>query len=190
MAARQEWLDLSLALSDNLIPAGDTGLVVAIRFLRETRYAVLQVTPFRTVRRISLLEDQSVEFEAEGEKVFLLYEPTDYSNKFDEPYLRNPEELIPLRFAELLAWRLHNGDRIFMNRDAYQSTGAVNLQRPSEGSFAIYVRDEGQLEERARRFLDSLLREDFRVEGEVRSHVVAAFGEHVARIHAADTGTG
>ena len=186
MSANEGWVDLFDALSHEAIPAGDTGFIVSVRFRGETRYAIWEFTPFRTVKNIGRTEGQGVAFSAEGERIHLLYEPADYAHKFEEPSLREPGQSIPLRFNELEIVKLPNNDRILINREPYFSSGSVSLEKPSEGDFALYIFDRGNLEHNAGEFLMHMLRDDFHVPVTPRKEALALFTAHVRRLHAMD----
>ena len=181
------WVDLFDALSREEIPGGDTGFIVTVHFYEETRYAVWEFTPFRTVKNIWRTEDQGVAWSAEGERIYVLYEPATYSNKFEEPSLREGQGRVPLRFSELDIVKLPNNDRILINRDPFFSSGSVSLQKPAAGDFALYIYDRGGLEHNVGEFLMQMLRDDFRVPPGPRDEFLALFDAHVTRIHAMDT---
>ena len=184
----KNWAGLFEVLNEGTIPDGDTGMIATLRFLGETKYAVIEFTPYRTVRNMRPIEEeQGVSFRAEGEKIFVVYEPGDYVRKYDEPYLREPGEDFPLRFSELDVIMLPNNDRLLINRDSYLSSGSVTLQKPDRGDFAMYIFDRGNLVEHAKAFLDRVLHDDFAVPHEPRVQLLKRFQAHVERLHAMDT---
>lgn len=187
----EKWTDLFAALERGAIAPDDTGFIVSARFHGETKYAIFEFTPLRSVKNlVRSADEQGLNYTVEGERIILLYEPADFPEKFMEPYLREPADQIPLRFNEMEIVALPNGDRVLLNREPHFSTGAVLLQKPQDGNFSLYVPDGGRLQERMHEFVDESLREDFRTPARERNRVLERFDRQIARLHATTSGPG
>ncbi len=156
-------IDLFQGLADGQINEAVGGMLVSTRFHRESNYAIFECTALAAVKSIHRTGADSVAFQTDGYKIFLVYEPARYPFRFQEPYLREDDQQIPLRVSELEIFELPNHDRILINRDPYWSRGSITVEAPAEGNFVSFIFDEGDLEASAHEFLSEILHGDFGV---------------------------
>ncbi|MEQ9362612.1 MAG: hypothetical protein RIF32_00130 [Leptospirales bacterium] len=135
---------------------------------------------FRNVKNIYQADD-AVTFQSDGYKIFMVYEPRSYTTKYIEPYLRQDQERIPLRWNELSITDLPNRDRLFISREPYVSHGSFNVEQPNSGSFVYYLYDGPEIDENAHAFLDKILKKDFKLNTKTMEVVREQFQENLKR---------
>ena len=92
-------LDLFQAYGSNQLPK-DGGFIVS-SFLDDTStYSKFEVIAYNAVKSL-YFSDDGLTFQSEGNKLFVLVEPSTYPKKFIEPFRRHKAESIPQRFSEL-----------------------------------------------------------------------------------------
>jgi hypothetical protein len=176
----QRWMDLFQGLQKGQIDFDHGGLIVSARFHNSSDYAIFETVAFDHVKNIIYTGGEAVTFQSDGYRVFLVFEPRSYPRSFQEPYLRDPGEQIPLRWNELEVVELPNRNRILISKEPYISYGSFTIEAPAEGNFAYYIFDnEGQLEKNTEEFINRVLKEDFEVPTKSRAEVMEHFGRNL-----------
>lgn len=176
------WIGLFQGLKRGDIDFGNGGLVVSARFHNQSNYSVFETVAFDNIKNIVYGGGETVTFQSDGYRVFMVYEPRSYPRSFQEPYLRDEGQEIPLRWNELEILELPNRNRIFVSKEPFISYGSFTVTRPTDGDFAFYIFDHGadSLERNTSEFVDRVLKEDFEVPTKTRQAVMALFLENLA----------
>lgn len=174
------WIGLFQGLKRGDVDFGNGGLVISTRFHNESNYAIFETVAFDNVKNIVYGGGDAVTFQSDGYRVFMIYEPRSYPKSFQEPYLRDPGQAIPLRWNELDIIELPNRNRILISKEPYISYGSFTIEAPGEGNFAFYIFDNGALEKNAGEFVDRVLKEDFEVPTKTRTEVMERFASNLA----------
>ena len=118
------WIGLFQGLKRGDIDFGNGGLVVSARFHNQSNYSVFETVAFDNIKNIVYGGGESVTFQSDGYRVFLVYEPRSYPRSFQEPYLRDEGQEIPLRWNELEILELPNRNRISFRKSPTSATAA------------------------------------------------------------------
>ena len=92
------------------------GYIVSAFFDENSTYTKYEVISYSNVKDIYASDEGSV-FQADGQKIFLLVEPVNYSNKHIEPAYRSDFEKIPYRFKEVDVYNTGRRDRIMIGKE-------------------------------------------------------------------------
>ena len=79
-------LDLFQAYAEDKLPR-DGGYIVSSFFDQNSAYSKYEVVAYNGVKNIYLSEE-GLTFQTDGNKLFVLVEPTNYPEKHVEPYVR------------------------------------------------------------------------------------------------------
>ncbi|MCB1327432.1 MAG: hypothetical protein H7A21_08365 [Spirochaetales bacterium] len=165
---RQQWVDLFSGMARGSIPFDGTGMILDAKFDPNSNYAIFEIIWFKNVKNI-IPSDDSVTFQSDGHKIFLMYEPQSFTARYMEPYLREDGRKIPMRFNELAKIELDNRDSVFVSLKPYTSHGSFTVEAPARGNLVYYFFDTGEVAdgEAALRnlhlFLVTVLKDDFRL---------------------------
>lgn len=157
-----QWIELFDGLMKGSIPFGGGGYVCYVHFANQSNYAIIEVIGFRNVKNI-FRSESGVNFQSDGYKIYILYEPLAYSRKHVEPYLREDHERIPLRWNELHIVNLPRRDRVFLSREPYVSHGSFNVEAPEQGSFVYYIFDNDKVHKNLETFVFKVLEDDLKI---------------------------
>jgi hypothetical protein len=176
------WISLFQGLKRGDIDFGNGGLVISARFHNLSNYAIFETVAFDNIKNIAYGGGDDVTFQSDGYRVFMIYEPRSYSKSFQEPYLRDPDQAIPLRWNELDKIELPNRNQVFVSKQPYISYGSFTVEAPADGDFAFYIFDTGgdTMERNATEFVDRVLKEDFEVPTKSRGAIVQLFAANLA----------
>jgi hypothetical protein len=122
-------MDLFEAYSNDNLPK-DQAYIVSSLINGNTGYSVYEVVSYSGVKAI-YLEGGGLTFQSSGRKMHILIEPSSYPNKPTEPYLRQKEDQIPLRFSELNLLTAKNQARIYMAKKPIESLSSFTVARPA-----------------------------------------------------------
>lgn len=79
-------MDLYTAYKENMLPK-DEGYVVSGFFMTDTPYSIIEIISYSEVKNFYSSGD-SITFQSNGKKIYILVEPTTYTQKAQEPYVR------------------------------------------------------------------------------------------------------
>ena len=135
-------MDLFEAYSQNQLPL-DEGYIVSYFFKDDSSYSVYEIVSYSTVKDIYLSQD-SLNFQTNGKKLYLLVEPANYPYKSMEPVFRERDYQVPLRFKEANIITCKNLSRVIFNKEATESLSSFTVIRPTgiNFSFIFYVRPD------------------------------------------------
>lgn len=128
-------LDLFQAYAQEKLPK-DGGYVVSSFFDRHSAYSRYEVVAYSTVKNLFLTED-GLTFQTDGNKLFVLVEPSNYSKKHIEPVNRASNEQIPHRFSELTIYTAKNQSKIMVSREPIVAYSSFTVLKPTGINFAL-----------------------------------------------------
>ena len=133
MAAKA--LDLFQAYAQGKL-AKDGGYIVSSFFDRNSTYSRYEVVAYSTVKNIYLAEN-GLTFQTDGNKLFVLVEPANYSKKYMEPVSRDSNEQIPHRFSELNIYTAKNQSKVMVSREPIVTYSSFTILKPTGVNFAL-----------------------------------------------------
>ena len=119
-------LDLFDAYLGSQLPR-DGGFIITELLNESSRYARYEVISYGNVKDIYQIED-GILFQADGRKLFILFEPLNYSAKHVEPAYRDDAHRIPYRNKELEIFTTKRQEKVMIAKE------------PVETIFLIYHR--------------------------------------------------
>ena len=131
-------IDLFEAYNQNLLPKNQAYIISSF-INTNTGYAIYEVISYSGVKAI-YPDGGGLTFQSSGKKMHILIEPALYSNKHTEPYLRDKEDRIPLRFSELDLLTAKNQAKIYIAKKPLEALSSFTVAKP-EGlnvSFLFY----------------------------------------------------
>jgi hypothetical protein len=158
----KKWIELFEGLMKGEIPFDGTGYILSTHFQQSSPYTVFEIIAFRNIKQF-IQEDQGVTFYSDGYKVYLLYEPVTYRFRFQEPYLREKDDSIPMRWNELETFDLPSKDRVIVSKEPYASMGSFYISQPGKGNYVYYFYELENIQENLDFFLTKLMNEELKV---------------------------
>jgi hypothetical protein len=128
-------MDLFEAYMQGKLPM-DEGYIVSSFFKQDSAYSIYEVISYSAVKDLYSSGD-SLTFQTNGKKMYVLVEPPTYPNKMIEPYCREKEHLVPMRFTEANIVVAKNQTRIMYNKEPQQAISAFTVLRPEGMNFAF-----------------------------------------------------
>lgn len=128
-------LDLFQAYAQEKLPQ-DGGYIVSSFFDDNSTYSRYEVVAYNGVKGISVTDD-GLQFQADGNKIFVLVEPPTYPRKYEEPVNRNRAEMIPHRFSELEIFTAKNQTKLMVSKLPVMTYSAFTIVRPIGVDFAF-----------------------------------------------------
>lgn len=135
-------MDLFEAYAQNKLPM-DEGYIISSFFKEDSTYSIYEIVSYASVKDIYSTSD-SLTFQTNGKKLFLLAEPSNYHQKTTEPYCRPKEYMVPFRFKETEHIVCKNQMNVYFGKEPQQAISAFTVFHP-EGinfSFLFYVRPD------------------------------------------------
>ena len=121
-------MNLFDAYEKDMLPKDEAYLVSS--FINpNTGYTKYEIVSYSGVKAI-YLDGPGLTFQSSGKKLHILIEPPTYPNKAIEPYLRNRDEQIPLRFSELSLHTARNQSKIYLAKEPIDSISSFTVARP------------------------------------------------------------
>ena len=135
-------MDLFDAYSQDKLPK-DQAYIVSSFVNAKNGYTMYEVISYSGVKAI-YPDGDGLTFQSSGRKMHLLIEPPSYPNKAIEPYLRQKEDQIPLRFSELTLHTAKNQSKIYIAKKPIESLSSFTVAKPTgyNVSFVFYKGNE------------------------------------------------
>ncbi len=117
----------------------DKGYVITENLSESTRYSRYEVISYRNVKDIYAVEE-GIQFQADGKKLYLLFEPLNYNAKHLEPVYRDDSHRIPIRQNELEVYSTRRQEKIMVAKEpiiTYTSFTIAN-QTGLHSSYIVY----------------------------------------------------
>jgi hypothetical protein len=130
-------LDLFQAYAENKLPK-EGGYIVSSFFDRNSAYSKYEVVAYSGVKSLYLTEE-GLTFQTDGSKLFVLVEPTNYPEKYLEPYVRKSAYMIPHRFSELKIFTTKNQTKVMVSKDPIMSYGSFTILKPTGINFSLVI---------------------------------------------------
>jgi hypothetical protein len=128
-------LDLFQAYAQDKLPR-EGGYIISSFFQESSAYAKYEVVAYSGVKALYLSED-GLTFQTDGNKLFVLSEPMNYSRKHVEPFRRDSHHQIPHRFTELEILTAKNQTRVMISKEPILTYSAFTILKPTGMNFAF-----------------------------------------------------
>lgn len=122
-------MDLFDAYAQNKLPK-DKAYIVSSFINENTGYSIYEVISYSGVKAI-YPDSNGLTFQSSGKKLHLMVEPASYSKKGIEPYLRDKNEQIPLRFKEVETITAKNQIKVMIGKKPNESLSSFTVAKPS-----------------------------------------------------------
>ena len=140
----------------------DGGFIVSSFFDEGSTYTRYEAISYTNVKSIYPAEN-SLTFQAEGAKAFILVEPRDYSKKHIEPAYRDANFQIPYRFKEVEVHTSGRDDRIMIGKEPVMTYSSFTVLEPVGNNFSYLFYNSGSLIQDITEFFADSLRKDARI---------------------------
>jgi hypothetical protein len=119
------------------------GYIVSSFFDPHSTYSKYELISFTNVKEMHMAEDGIV-FQADGLKIFILVEPSNYPNKHVEPAHRTDAQKIPYRFKEVNVHTSSRQDRIMVGKEPIVTYSSFTVLKSvgSNFSYIIHMTDD------------------------------------------------
>ncbi|MBN2625273.1 MAG: transposase [Spirochaetales bacterium] len=134
--------DLFEAYSEGALPQ-EGGYIVSVFFDDNSNYTRFEAISYGNVKDIYQTEE-GMTFQADGRKLYVLYEPVSFIHKGTDPCYRRDSFRIPYRFKELERYVTKRQDRIYIAKEpveTYTSFTVLNEMGDNE-SYVVYQSDD------------------------------------------------
>ena len=128
-------LDLFQAYSENKLPK-DGGYIVSSFFSNISAYSIYEVVAYSGVKNL-YLSSEGLSFQTDGNKVYILVEPVNYSKKYIEPVSRDRKDQIPHRFSELDIYTAKDQSKIMISKEPIMTFSSFTILKPTGINFAL-----------------------------------------------------
>jgi hypothetical protein len=128
-------MDLFEAYTQNKLPM-DEGYIVSSFFKQDSSYSIYEIISYSAVKDF-YVSGNGITFQTNGKKIYVLVEPANYNYKTVEPYCRNKEDQIPIRFSEANIITAKNQSKIIYNKEPMQAISAFTILKPEGMNFAF-----------------------------------------------------
>ena len=130
-------MDLYDAYNKNMLPK-EEGYVVSAYFVNNSPYSIFEVISYAGVKNFYTSGD-SITFQSDGKKIYILVEPTSYTLKAQEPYVRPQSYQIPMRFNELEIYTCKNQYKVMYSKAAQMVMTSFTVMKPVGSNFSFIV---------------------------------------------------
>ncbi|RKX78248.1 MAG: transposase [Spirochaetes bacterium] len=131
-------MDLFEAYSSSEMPR-DGGFIITELLDDSSRYARYEVISYGNVKDIYLI-DEGIMFQADGRKLFVLFEPLNYSAKHVEPAFRDESHRIPYRLNELDVFNTKRQEKLMIAREPVETYSSFTIANETgfNTSYVVY----------------------------------------------------
>jgi hypothetical protein len=112
-------MDLFEAYTAGELPR-DGGFIITELLDDSSRYARYEVISYGNVKDIYII-DEGIMFQADGRKLFVLFEPLNYSAKHVEPAYRDESHRIPYRYKELEIYSTKRQEKLMIAKEPVET---------------------------------------------------------------------
>ena len=128
-------LDLFQAFSEGKLPR-EGGYIVSSFFNERSKYTIYEIVAYNGVKSIYATEE-GLTFQTDGNKLFILVEPSTFAKKYEEPYLRDTKHQVAQRFSELEIFTAGNQTKIMVSKKAVIAYSAFTVLNPTGVNFSL-----------------------------------------------------
>jgi hypothetical protein len=121
----------------------DGGYIVSAFFHDQSMYSKFEMISYSNVKDI-YPSDEGITFQADGQKIFWLVEPSNYPSKATEPTYRNENEKIPYRMNEVEVFTTKRQDRVLIGqKPVFSYTSFTVMQSQGQNySYIFFMADD------------------------------------------------
>ena len=131
----------------------DQGYIISSFINGNTGYSIYEVISYSGVKAI-YPEGSGLTFQSSGRKLHALIEPPSYPHKGIEPYLREKNDQIPLRFKEVDKHFCKNQSTIYWAQKPIESLSSFSVARPTGLNVAFVFYDHSDLYDTLAKFFE------------------------------------
>jgi len=128
-------MDLFDAYAKQKLPM-EQGYIVSSFFKDDSAYSIYEIVSYATLKDI-YLTGSGLTFQTNGKKLFLFVEPENYAHKSVEPYCRERDFQVPLRFRDSNIITAKNHAKIIFSKEAQEALSAFTIVKPTGVNFAF-----------------------------------------------------
>ena len=128
-------MDLFEAYAKQKLPM-DQGYIVSSFFKEDSAYSIYEIVSYATLKDI-YLTGNGLTFQTNGKKLFLFVEPENYSHKSMEPYCRERDFQVPLRFKDSNIITAKNQSKVIFSKEPQEALSAFTIVKPTGVNFAF-----------------------------------------------------
>ncbi len=128
-------LDLFQAFRDGKLPKNE-GYIVSSFFSNRSKYTIYEIVAYSGVKSIYATAD-GITFQTDGNKLYILVEPGSFFKKYEEPYLRDKNHVIPQRFAELEIFNSSNQTKVMVSKNPLVTYSSFTVLNPTGANFSL-----------------------------------------------------
>lgn len=128
-------LDLFQAYNEDKLPR-EGGYIVSSFFDENSAYSIYEVVAYNGVKSIYQTAE-GLTFQTDGNKLFVLVEPSAYPKKYVEPVSRSTGENIPYRFKELEIYTAKNQTKVMVSKEPIITYSSFTILKPSGINFSL-----------------------------------------------------
>ena len=154
-------MELYEAYEKNMLPK-DEGYVVSAFYLPDSPYSILEVISYSEVKNFFASND-SLTFQSNGKKIYILVEPSSYNHKSQEPYVRPSKYQIPLRFNDLNIYTCKNQYKVMYNKEPQMMMTSFTVLKPTGHNFSLIVFQQDDIQQTLARLFQSALHNESNV---------------------------
>lgn len=154
-------MELYEAYEKNMLPK-DEGYVVSAFYLPDSPYSILEVISYSEVKNFFASND-SLTFQSNGKKIYILVEPSSYNHKSQEPYVRPSKYQIPLRFNDLNIYTCKNQYKVMYNKEPQMVMTSFTVLKPSGHNFSLIVFQQDEIKQTLAKLFQSALHNESNV---------------------------
>ena len=151
-------MDLFEAYKADKLPK-DQAYIVSSFINTQNGYAIYEVISYSGVKAI-YPEGEGLTFQSSGKKLHLLSEPASYPKKATEPYLRDREDQIPLRFNELNLITAKNQTKIYYAKKPIESLSSFTVAKPKGLNISFVFYDMPDIYDTMSKFFEQTFNKD------------------------------
>ena len=145
----------------NMLPR-EEGYVVSAFYLPDSPYSILEVISYSEVKNFFASTD-SLTFQSNGKKIYILVEPSSYNHKSQEPYVRPSKYQIPLRFNDLNIYTCKNQYKVMYNKEPQMMMTSFTVLKPTGHNFSLIVFQQDDIQQTLARLFQSALHNESNV---------------------------
>jgi hypothetical protein len=112
------------------------GYIVSSFFQETSAYSKYEIVAYNHVKAL-YLSGEGLTFQADGNKLFILAEPANYTKKHMEPFTRDSDYQISHRFSELEIITAKNQTRVMVSKAPVMTYSSFTILKPTGQNFAF-----------------------------------------------------
>ena len=111
------------------------GYILSAFFHEQSMYSRFEMISYSNVKDI-FTSEEGLTFQADGQKIFWLVEPSNYTAKATDPTYRPDSEKIPYRLNEVVIHTTKRQDRVLIGKQPVHSYTSFTIMKPQGQNFS------------------------------------------------------